>query len=85
MAGGSDVDGALYTQPLSSPVPTAYHGPLAVVLLVIGFVVAASSCSSKSTPRGVAPTMLETACGIIASLALGWGALFLLLWAGVWV
>jgi hypothetical protein len=74
------------------PVPPTLHGFLALVLLVAGFVAAAAYCTNP-LGLGSAPTksgkprsiVWELASAGVASVLLGWGTLFLTLWAGIWV
>ncbi|XVE70607.1 hypothetical protein DITRI_Ditri10aG0085000 [Diplodiscus trichospermus] len=73
-------------KPITSPVPDAWYPTLAVVLLAIGLVVTASffiyEATSSKRNRSIAK---ELVTGAVASVFLGFGSLFLLLSAGVYV
>ncbi|CAN0839105.1 Transmembrane protein 258 [Linum grandiflorum] len=72
--------------PVTSPVPITWYPTLAVFMLSIGLIIAASffiyeATSSKKT-RSLAK---ELTTGALASFFLGFGSLFLLLASGVYV
>ncbi|GMJ15704.1 hypothetical protein like AT4G29735 [Hibiscus trionum] len=71
---------------ISSPVPNEWYPTLAVVMLSVGLVVAASffiyeaTCTKRN--RCIVKELITSG---VASLFLGFGSLFLLLSAGVYV
>jgi hypothetical protein len=71
------------------PVPVDQHGFLASVLLLVGLAAAAAFFAnpvSTSKPAGNAMRIsVELVIAAIASIFLGFGSLFLMLWAGVFV
>ncbi|KAJ0799674.1 putative oligosaccharyltransferase complex subunit [Helianthus annuus] len=73
-------------KPISSPVPIAYYPSLAVLLLAVGLVITASffiyEATSSRKNRSLAK---ELVTGVLASVFLGFGSLFLLLASGVYV
>lgn len=86
--------------PLMSPVSPELYGVLASVFLILGFAATAFFCIQPSGGGEHAPqgrksprqgtvqgqsVIVELAVGAIASVFLGFGTLFVFLWAGVWV
>ncbi|KAK8547244.1 hypothetical protein V6N13_097960 [Hibiscus sabdariffa] len=73
-------------KPITSPVPDAWYPTLAVFMLAIGLVLTASffiyEATSSKRNRSLAK---ELTAGGVASVFLGFGSLFLLLSAGVYV
>ncbi|GKV11920.1 hypothetical protein SLE2022_161720 [Rubroshorea leprosula] len=73
-------------KPIASPVPDAWYPTLAVFMLAVGLVVTASffiyEATSSRRNRSLAK---ELTTGAVASVFLGFGSLFLLLSAGVYV
>ncbi|GKV14002.1 hypothetical protein SLEP1_g24941 [Rubroshorea leprosula] len=71
---------------ISSPVPDASYSTLAVFMLTFGLVVTASffvyEATSSRQNRSLAKQLIA---GAVASVFLGFGSLFLLLSAGVYV
>ncbi|ETW02118.1 hypothetical protein H310_05710 [Aphanomyces invadans] len=69
-------------QPYSSPVSVDHYGVLSLVMTVLGFVFFAGFFTrTVSDEKNV---VVETAYAAMASLFLGTGTVFLLLWAGVY-
>ncbi|KAF4315411.1 hypothetical protein JM18_008219 [Phytophthora kernoviae] len=69
--------------PYTSPVDPASYGNLSVIFLLLGL-----PFMSLFFTRAVAPkknAMLELVLALIAALLLGFGTLFLLLWAEIYV
>lgn len=72
--------------PVHSPVPVGTYPLLAVVLLVLGVVsTAAFFLYQVTTTRYSRKITQEVLLGGTASITLGLGTLFLLLWVGVFV
>ncbi|KAF8400996.1 hypothetical protein HHK36_014299 [Tetracentron sinense] len=73
-------------KPIASPVPDAWYPTLAVLMLAIGLAVTASffiyEATSSRKNRSLAKEMTT---GVVASVFLGFGSLFLLLASGVYV
>ncbi|GMH18076.1 hypothetical protein Nepgr_019917 [Nepenthes gracilis] len=73
-------------KPISSPVPESLYPTLAVLMLAIGLAVAASFFIYEATiSRKNRSLAKELITGAVASIFLGFGSLFLLLSAGVYV
>ncbi|KAL6496527.1 hypothetical protein OROGR_029785 [Orobanche gracilis] len=75
-------------KPISSPVPDAWYPTLAVFMLAIGLVIAASffmGCYEATSSRKNRSLAKELMTGAVASVFLGFGSLFLLLSSGVYV
>lgn len=76
----------LALSPVSSPVPPSLYPILAVVFLTVGLVSSASFFVYEVTTSKFSRSLVrEAATGGIASIFLGFGSLFLLLWTGVYV
>ncbi|XP_024381046.1 uncharacterized protein [Physcomitrium patens] len=72
--------------PLFSPVSEPLHPLLAVLLITIGLLVMASFFIYEVTSTKFSRSLgYEFATGGLASVFLGFGTLFLLLWTGVYV
>lgn len=72
--------------PVHSPVPQGVYPLLATVLLTAGIVASAAFFLYQVTTTRYSRKMLpELALGSAASVTLGLGTLFLLLWVGVYV
>lgn len=72
--------------PVHPPVPMAMYPLLATVLLTVGIVAAALFFLYQvTTTRYSRKIAFEGLLGLSASVALGLGTLFLLLWVGVYV
>ncbi|XP_039031517.1 transmembrane protein 258-like [Hibiscus syriacus] len=81
-----NVENASAAKALSSPVPIEWYPTLAVVLLSIGLVVTASFFIYEATcTKRNRYVVKELITGGVASLFSGFGSLFLLLSAGVYV
>lgn len=72
--------------PLESPVPVGLYPQLATVLLLLGLCVTGSFFLYEVTKtRSNRSLFTEVALAGVASVFLGLGTLFLLLWTGVYV
>ncbi|BBN17128.1 transmembrane protein 258 [Marchantia polymorpha subsp. ruderalis] len=72
--------------PIGSPVSESFYPILAVFLLTVGLVSTASFFIYEVTTSKFNRSLgREIATGGLASLFLGFGSLFLLLWTGVYV
>ncbi len=70
--------------PYSSPVPRGSFGFLAVLLTLIGLAITAVFFLAI-TPRKSRSIVLETLTAVVAAGFLGFGGLFMFLWAGIYV
>lgn len=72
--------------PVSSPIPMVLYPSLATLLLSLGLVVTAFFFLYQfTTSRYSRSLVTEAATAVLASVLLGSGTLFLLLWTGVYV
>ncbi|XP_024388280.1 uncharacterized protein [Physcomitrium patens] len=72
--------------PIYSPVSESLYPLLAVLLLTIGLLLTASFFIYEVTSTKLSRSLVhEFATGGLASVFLGFGTLFLLLWTGVYV
>ncbi|CAA6672805.1 unnamed protein product [Spirodela intermedia] len=73
-------------KPISSPVPQEWYPTLAFFMLAVGLVATASFFIYEATVSKKNRSVLkELSTGAVASVFLGFGSLFLLLSAGVYV
>jgi hypothetical protein len=71
---------------IGSPIPHTLYPFLAVLLLIVGLVLTAAFFIYEATTSKFSRSLSrEFATGGVASLFLGFGTLFLLLWTGVYV
>lgn len=72
--------------PAGSPLPVVMYPTLATVLLAVGIIASALFCLYQvTTTRHSRKLQHEALLGLAASVSLGLGSLFLLLWTGVYV
>ncbi|KAK9834523.1 hypothetical protein WJX74_003611 [Apatococcus lobatus] len=77
---------ALGLQPLDSPIAEGWYPTLAVLLILAGLGSTASFFVYEVTTTKFSRNLRrELSLSIVASLFLGFGLLFLLLWTGVYV
>ncbi|XP_078428136.1 uncharacterized protein LOC144700576 [Wolffia australiana] len=73
-------------KPISSPLPTEYYPTLAFLTLAVGLLVTAYFFIYEATVSKKNRSLVtEISTGAVASIFLGFGSLFLLLSAGVYV
>ncbi|KAK9075733.1 hypothetical protein SSX86_004062 [Deinandra increscens subsp. villosa] len=73
-------------KPISSPVPVDWYPSLAVLMLAVGLVITASFFIYEATSSRKSRSLVkELVTGVMASVFLGFGSLFLLLASGVYV
>ncbi|CAM9428832.1 unnamed protein product [Ectocarpus fasciculatus] len=69
----------------SSPIPPQFYGPLAAVFVVAGLAFMSVSFMQQMSARKEQSAAKDLPLALTSSAFLGFGALFVLLWSGVYV